>query len=87
MSERISRVLRRGKYLNVGYQIGRYPIPKEWEDADRTIRSVVYKIECQECDFVHIGQTELALRTRIKTPKIVCNLPTPTFIGFRQSEQ
>jgi hypothetical protein len=30
---------------------------------------VVYSIDCQDCDFVYVGQTDRALKTRIKEHK------------------
>ncbi|XP_028418418.1 uncharacterized protein LOC114544426 [Dendronephthya gigantea] len=69
VSERIARVLRR-ENLKVGYKPIRtlnncFPKPKDKPNIMQS-REVIYQINCQNCEFVYIGQTERALRTRLK---------------------
>ena len=68
VSEQISRTLKR-ENLNVSYKPidtlhKHFPKPKDRIDRDQT-RSVVYSIDCQDCDFVYVGQTDRVLRFTI----------------------
>jgi ribosomal protein S20 len=65
-------VLQREK-IRVSFQPTRtlqqeFPKPKDKLDTNRT-RDFVYKIECSACDFTYYGQTNRALKTRIKEHK------------------
>jgi hypothetical protein len=44
------------------------PKPKDKLDSNRR-RDIVYKIECSVCEFTYYGQTNRALKTRIKEHK------------------
>ena len=72
VTERITRTLQREK-IRVSFQPTRtlqqeFPKPKDKLDTIRT-RDIVYKIECSACDFTYYGQTNRALKTRIKEHK------------------
>ena len=68
-SERLKRILKQYD-LQVAHQPtvkvnNMFPRPKQKRDRVYK-RSVVYKIECHNCDFVYYGQTERSLATRIR---------------------
>jgi hypothetical protein len=53
--------------------------PRQTSTKDEnSIKEVVYKIDCSDCHYVYYGQTERALKTRLKEHKraIVNNLPS-----------
>ena len=69
VSEKISRILQR-ENIRVSFQPVRtlqqeFPKPKDKLDSNNT-RNIVYRINCSACDFSYYGQTNRALKIRIK---------------------
>ena len=69
VSEKISRTLQR-ENIRVSFQPARtlqqeFPKPKDKLNTNNT-RDIVYRINCSTCDFIHYGQTNRALKIRIK---------------------
>ena len=69
VTEKVSRVLRR-ENIKVRYKptttlSQQFTKPKDKSPPEQT-NGVVYKICCYDCDFVYYGQTDRALKTRIK---------------------
>ena len=72
VSEKISRTLQR-ENIRVSFQPARtlqqeFPKPKDKLDTNN-IRDIVYRINCSDCDFSYYGQTNRALKIRIKEHK------------------
>lgn len=71
-SEKLARVLGR-EGIRVAHKPThtlnhRFPRPKD-KVPPAMKKSVVYKINCKDCDFIYYGQTERALKTRIREHK------------------
>ncbi len=69
VTEKISRVLRR-ENIKVCYKptstlSHQFPKPKDKLLPEQT-SGVIYKICCCDCDFAYYGQTDRALKTRLK---------------------